>query len=144
MSHKPLVLQERIALSLASAQCRFPLPDGIRQSPSAKLMKIINFSERQAKPIELFENVNASSARLGEGEGEAHVYCVRFGPGGKIGEHPAGFGQLFLVIEGSGWVSGRDGKRVELSAGHGAYFSRGEMHSKGSDVGMTAIMIQVT
>jgi hypothetical protein len=32
---------------------------------------------------------------------------------------------------------------VELSAGQGAYFARGEMHSKGSDVGMKAIMIQV-
>lgn len=106
-------------------------------------MKIINFSEQQAKPIELFESVRACSARLGDGDGEAHVYCVRFGPAGKIGQHTTGFGQLFLVIEGSGWVSGQDGKRVELSAGQGAYFPRGETHSKGSEVGMTAIMIQV-
>ena|SRR5215813_4831840 len=107
-------------------------------------MIILSFSERQAEPIELFESVRASSVHLGDGEGEAHVYCVRFGPGGKIGEHPTGFCQLFLVVQGSGWVSGQDGKRVELSAGQGAYFSRGETHSKGSDTGMTAIMIQVT
>lgn len=107
-------------------------------------MKIINFSERHAEPIESFESVHASSVRLGGGDGEAHVYCVRFAPGGKIGEHPAGFGQFFLVIEGSGWVSGEGGRRVELSTGQGAYFARGEMHSKGSDIGMTAIMIQVT
>ena len=104
---------------------------------------ILNFSERRAETIELYKSVRASSVRLGDGDGEAHVYCVRFGPGGKIGAHPAGFGQLFLVIEGSGWVSGADGRRVEIFAGQGAYFARGEMHSKGSDVGMTAIMIQV-
>jgi quercetin dioxygenase-like cupin family protein len=106
-------------------------------------MKIINFSDRHAEPIESFQSVRAYSARLGDGDGEAHVYCVRFDPGGKIGAHPAGFGQLFLITAGSGWVSGQDGKRVELSAGQGAYFSRGEMHSKGSEVGMTAIMVQV-
>jgi len=106
-------------------------------------MMILNFSERQSEPIELFESVRASSAHLGDGDGEAHVYCVRLGPDGKIGEHPTGFGQLFLVIEGSGWVSGADGKRMEISAGEGAYFARGETHLKGSDVGMTAIMIQV-
>jgi quercetin dioxygenase-like cupin family protein len=106
-------------------------------------MMTLSFSERQAEPIDLFESVRASCVRLGDGQGEAHVYCVRFDPGGMIGAHPAGFGQLFLITEGSGWVSGQDGKRVELSAGQGAYFSRGETHSKGSDVGMTAIMIQV-
>ncbi len=107
-------------------------------------MMILSFSERQAEPIELFESIRASSVHLGDGEGEAHIYCVRFSPGGKIGEHPTGFDQLFLVVEGSGWVSGQDGKQIELSAGQGAYFARGEMHSKGSDAGMMAIMIQVS
>ena len=106
-------------------------------------MMILSFTEQQAEPIELFESVRASSAHLGDGEGEAHIYCVRFGPGVMLGEHPAGFGQLFLVVEGSGWVSGQDGERVELHTGQGAYFAKDETHAKGSDVGMTAIMIQV-
>ena len=106
-------------------------------------VKIIDCSEERAEPIERFESVGASSVRLGDGHGEAHVYCIRFEPGGKIGQHPTGFGQLFLVVDGAGWVSGQDGVRVELAAGQGAYFPRGELHAKGSDVGMTAIMIQV-
>jgi quercetin dioxygenase-like cupin family protein len=104
---------------------------------------MVSFSAEQAEPIEHFESVGAASVRLGDGHGDAHVYCVRFEPGGKIGQHPARFGQLFLVVEGSGWASGQDGVRVELAAGQGAYFGRGELHAKGSDVGMTAIMIQV-
>jgi quercetin dioxygenase-like cupin family protein len=106
-------------------------------------VKIIDFSAERAEPIARFASVGASSVRLGDGHGEAHVYCVRFEPGGKIGEHPTGFGQLFLVVEGAGWVSGQDGVRVELMVGQGAYFARGELHAKGSDVGMTAIMIQI-
>lgn len=106
-------------------------------------MKIIAFSPAQAEPISLFESVGASSVPLGDGHGEAHVYCLHFEPGGQIGAHPTSFGQLFLVVAGSGWVSGGDGVRVELMAGQGAYFARGEQHTKGSEHGMIAIMVQV-
>jgi quercetin dioxygenase-like cupin family protein len=39
---------------------------------------------------------------------------------------------------------GADGQRIELTAGQGVFFERGEHHSKGSDSGMTALMVQVT
>jgi quercetin dioxygenase-like cupin family protein len=106
-------------------------------------MKLIEFSKEHSQPIELFESVSASSVHLADGAGESHVYCVYFEPGGKIGEHPAGFGQLSLVVHGKGWAVGRDGRRIELSAKQGIYFERGELHSKGSETGMTAIMVQV-
>ncbi|HEX3556951.1 MAG TPA: hypothetical protein VIA62_27315 [Thermoanaerobaculia bacterium] len=44
----------------------------------------------------------------------------------------------------SGWAMGADGHRVELRAGQGVRFERGENRSKGSETGMTAIMIQVS
>jgi quercetin dioxygenase-like cupin family protein len=91
----------------------------------------------------LFDSVNSSSIKLCSGAGEAHIYCIRFDPGGKIGEHPTGYGQFFFVVEGEGWVCGKDKIRKRLAAGQGAYFSRGELHSKGSESGMTAIMVQV-
>lgn len=81
---------------------------------------------------------------MADGRGEAHVYRLRFDPGGAIGPHTAGFGQLFLVIEGSGWAAGADGNRVELRTGDAACFERGELHSKGSDTGMSVIMVQVS
>jgi quercetin dioxygenase-like cupin family protein len=109
-------------------------------------MKILDFSGRPGEPIDAYGSVGASSVRLADGAGAAHVYCVRFAPGGVIGDHEAGFGQLFLVIEGSGWAmtgTGAGRVRLDLAAGQAAYFARGEVHAKGSDVGMTAIMIQV-
>lgn len=106
-------------------------------------MRVVRFSREHSRPIELFDSVSASSVHLGDGSGEAHVYSIHFAPGGEIGEHRAGFGQLFLVVEGAGWASGGDGRRVALSAGEGAFFERGEVHAKGSDTGMTAVMIQV-
>ncbi len=106
-------------------------------------MRIVDFVERMADPIQLFDSVACSSIELGHGRGEAHVYCVYIDAGGRIGAHPTEFCQLFLIIAGSGWVEGGDGRRVELVAGQGAFLDRGEMHSKGSDAGLTAIMVQV-
>lgn len=105
-------------------------------------MRIIYFPRDHARPIDLFDAVAASNVHLGSGRGETHVYCLYFGPGGGIGEHPAGYAQLFLVVEGEGWVAGSDGSRVPIAAGQAAYFSPGEVHSKGSDAGMTVIMVQ--
>ncbi|BAZ49882.1 hypothetical protein NIES4103_24950 [Nostoc sp. NIES-4103] len=92
-------------------------------------MKVIEFSHEHAQPITLFESVSASSVHIGDGVGEAHVYCIYFEPNSVIGRHQAGYGQLFLVMSGEGWVSGEDDCRVKLTAGQGAYFERGEFHS---------------
>jgi quercetin dioxygenase-like cupin family protein len=107
-------------------------------------MKLVAFSREFAEPISVFHSTGASSVQLGDGEGEAHVHWVHFDPGGRIGRHRAGFGQLFLVMEGSGWVEGGDGMRVELTAGQGAFIENGETHAKGSHAGMTALMVQVS
>ena len=106
-------------------------------------MRWIDLTTAGTEPITQFESVSAASRLLADGEGEAHLHWVRFEPGGKLGAHPTGFGQLFVVVDGSGWASGADGRRVELRAGQAVFFERGELHAKGSDAGMTALMIQV-
>ena len=106
-------------------------------------MEPIDLRALRCAPIEVYESGGAASAEFAAGGGEAHVHCVRFEPGGRIGEHEAGFGQLFLVLEGRGWIAGADGRRIEVSVGQGALLARGEIHAKGSDSGMTALMLQV-
>lgn len=85
----------------------------------------------------------ASSIELAEGAGEAHGYVLYFDPGGEIGPHEAGFGQMLLALAGDGWVAGGDGERLPLGEGQAAFIQRGEIHSKGSETGMTALMVQV-
>jgi quercetin dioxygenase-like cupin family protein len=106
-------------------------------------MQLVEFAAGH-EPITLYQSQGAFALPLADGRGEGHVYCVRFAPGGAIGPHEATFGQLFLVVAGSGWVSGGDGVARPLGAGQGAMIERGEVHAKGSDVGMTAIMVQLT
>ncbi len=107
-------------------------------------MRFIDLKRTPCDPITLFDSVRAASREFAIGNGDVHMHLVRFEAGGEIGEHPTGFAQLLLVIEGSGWAAGSDGRKVDLESGEGVIFDRDEMHSKGSDSGMTALMIQVT
>jgi quercetin dioxygenase-like cupin family protein len=107
-------------------------------------VRVVEFTPELAEPISLFESVASSSVAVGNGSGEMHVYAVHFKANAQIGMHPTGFCQLFLVVQGSGWAAGEDGQRINLSAGQGVFFERGEMHSKGSETGMVAIMVQAT
>jgi quercetin dioxygenase-like cupin family protein len=108
-------------------------------------MKILRFDESDAEDIgpRPFAVQGVSGVHVGEGGGEAHAYVMHFGPGGLIGPHEARFGQLFVALDGSGWVAGADGERRALVRGEAAFIARGEVHSKGSDSGLTALMVQV-
>jgi len=106
-------------------------------------MRIYDFDPRAGHPVPAFQSRAAQVAELGEGSGESHAFLVHFEPGGVIGPHPAEFGQLFAPMEGTGWIEGGDGMRRAIRPGQVAFVERGEMHAKGSDGGMTALMIQI-
>jgi quercetin dioxygenase-like cupin family protein len=106
-------------------------------------VEILRFDAGRAKQVTEYESKLAAAAAVADGAGETHVYVVYLEPGGEIGPHVAGSGQLFFAAAGSGWVAGGDGERVLLAEGEAAFIARGEVHSKGSDVGMTAFMVQV-
>lgn len=105
-------------------------------------IRLISFTADEARRIEQFDSRGASSVELAHGDGEAHAYAIHIEPGGVVGPHPAGFDQLFLVVRGSGWVAGADGVRQAVGLERGAFIPTGEVHSKGSDLGMLAVMVQ--
>jgi quercetin dioxygenase-like cupin family protein len=116
--------------------------DAPGQNPA---IEILRFDESRADRIgrRPYEVKLASSIKVAEGTGDAHAYVLYFEPGGEIGRHEAGFGQLLFALSGNGWVAGGDGERLPLAEGHAAFIRRGEMHSKGSETGLTALMVQV-
>ncbi len=107
-------------------------------------IRIVEFPAAVAAPIKSYSSTRASAVSLGHGTGESHVYAVHVEPRGEIGPHPAGFDQFFLIVHGSGWVAGADGVRHSLAALQGAFIPKGEQHSKGSESGMVAIMVQAS
>jgi quercetin dioxygenase-like cupin family protein len=108
-------------------------------------MKILRIDASLAEPIgsRPYAVKLASSIAVAAGAGEAHAYVLYFEPGGEIGPHEAGFGQLFVALSGAGWVAGGDGERLPLAEGQAAFIERGETHAKGSETGLTALMVQV-
>jgi hypothetical protein len=107
-------------------------------------MHVIDLGPDRAAPVVEYGSRGAAAQLLADGRGEVHVYLLRLEAGGEIGAHPAGFAQLLIVVAGAGWVAGDDGTRRAITVGQGAVIARGEMHAKGSDMGMTALMIQIS
>ena len=110
--------------------------------PEAPL-RVIDLRTQQSAPITEFASVGAAAARLASGGGAAHVYVVQIAPGGEIGLHEAGFDQLFVPVQGTGWVADAAGVRHRIEVGQAAVFRRGEHHAKGSETGLVALVVQV-
>jgi hypothetical protein len=70
-------------------------------------MEILRFSASLAERIgqRPYDVKLASSIEFAAGEGEAHAYVLYFEPGGVIGPHEAGFGQILFAAVGSGWIA---------------------------------------
>ena len=100
--------------------------------------------DRKDWRIPSFDSADAFATIIARGRfsGKIQVTCLAVEPGGVIGAHPAVGGQLFLMVSGSGWVSGDDGERIPIHAGQGVRWDAGEIHTSGSDVGFTAIAIE--
>jgi quercetin dioxygenase-like cupin family protein len=106
-------------------------------------LRLFDLGSEVAEPITNFDSIGVSSVKGATGSGEGHIYTLHFDAGGKVGRHPAGPAQLFMVVAGAGWVEGENGVRRSVKIGEAAFFSPGEVHAKGSDSGMTAIMVQL-
>ncbi len=61
---------------------------------------------------------------------------------GFVGRHEATCSQLFLVVQGEGWVEGSDGVRRAIRAGQAAWWDADEMHAAGTATGMAAFVIE--
>jgi len=107
-------------------------------------MRIVSFIEDVPARLPDVRSAGFAEVALGSGSGEAHAYAVYFEPGGFVAPQAVGFAQLFIVTAGAGWVAGADGVRHPISSGQLAHFEKGEIHAKGSDGGMAAIMVQMS
>ena len=73
-----------------------------------RLVQVLRFSASVAERIgqRPYEVNLASSIELAKGEGDAHAYVIYFEPGGIVGPHEAGFGQILFAVAGSGSRAG--------------------------------------
>ncbi|GAA3183903.1 hypothetical protein GCM10020255_079360 [Rhodococcus baikonurensis] len=77
---------------------------------------------------------------VGGGEFRSHFAWCR--PNSLLGKHSANLWQLYVVVDGSGWVAEGDGRQVSMATGEAVVWSPGEIHESGSDDGMLVVIVQ--
>lgn len=105
-------------------------------------MQILHFDAQHGKNIAAYGSNNLVITRLVDNTPNSFVVCMYLQAGGIVGYHQATQNQLFLVVQGSGWVRGEAPERVLITAGQAAFWQAGEMHESGTDEGMTAVVIE--
>jgi quercetin dioxygenase-like cupin family protein len=71
-----------------------------------------------------------------------HIGGMNIAAGGVVGYHQATTRQLFVVVQGEGWVRGEEAAHTPIGVGRAAYWEAGEWHESGSEGGMVAIVIE--
>jgi quercetin dioxygenase-like cupin family protein len=105
-------------------------------------MKIFRFDSGVGKNIDGYSSSGLSISRVVHLFDEAVVNCAYLDANGVVGYHQATIPQLFLVVQGQGWVRGESPKRTLIKAGQAAYWQKGEWHESGTETGMTVIIIE--
>jgi len=105
-------------------------------------LKIYTCSKEQGKKVEKYQSHLATYVKMIQTNEAATIGYMYIDGEGTVGHHPAPIPQLFIVVEGKGWVTGGDQKRVSIKRGEAAMWEKGEWHTSGSEEGMTAIVIQ--
>ncbi len=104
-------------------------------------MRIVDFRPKGAKLVEKYDSrfrlINVQTV-----DSHLSVNCIFIGPGDFIGRHRASTSQLFMIVDGQGWVSGRRGAKRRVEKGDAVLWETGELHEAGSDRGMTAVVVE--
>ena len=105
-------------------------------------MRLYRFDADAGRPIVDFGSAGLTIAPVARAASATQVVAMWLAPGGSVGRHPAGGGQLFLVTQGEGWVEGGDGVRQAVCAGQAAWWDDSEAHAAGTESGMAALVIE--
>jgi quercetin dioxygenase-like cupin family protein len=105
-------------------------------------MKFYRFDRDVARDITRFKSRGAAIASILRKEGVIQVGCIYIAAGGVLGYHPAVVPQLFLVIQGEGWVRNETTTHIRVKPGIAVFWEPGEGHESGSETGMTAMVLE--
>ena len=105
-------------------------------------MEIYRFDPEVGKKIDRYDSSGFVISKVAHLFDEAVINCAYLDSGGVIGYHQTTLPQLFLVVQGKGWVRGESTERSSIQADQAAFWEKGEWHESGTETGMTAIFIE--
>jgi quercetin dioxygenase-like cupin family protein len=96
-------------------------------------LKIFRFDTAVGRKLEQFGSINAMLSGVVRLTSEAQVSCIYLAPDGMVGYHQAATSQLFMVVQGEGWVRGESPDRSSIASGRAAFWERSEWHESGTE-----------
>ena len=105
-------------------------------------MKVFKFGKEMGQAVNQYHSISAFYSKLMKTEEPTNVGLMHIEEGGVLGYHEAPVPQLFILVEGDGWIEGENKKRIFLTSGEGVFWEKGEGHLSGSENGCTALVIQ--
>jgi len=106
-------------------------------------MKIFRFDPEVGKSVDAYGSLGFVISRLVRVFEETDIKCAHLSPGGIIGFHQTTKDQLFVVVQGEGWVRGEAHEsQCSIKAGQAAFWDEGEWHESGTETGMVIILIE--
>ena len=105
-------------------------------------MKIYKFTKDGANAIHNYNSLHSFYTKIMTTVEPTNIGFIYIEAGGFVGLHEAPVPQLFIVIEGEGWVCGENREKLVVKQGDGVFWQVGQAHESGSDKGLTALVIQ--
>ncbi|MFS0821244.1 cupin [Bacillus sp. 1P02SD] len=104
-------------------------------------MEFYKFDIGSGKQISQFDS-NFIMSRIIQTSKPAHISCMHLGENGIVGYHQATVPQLFLVVNGEGYVRNEKDEYVKVFPGDAVFWEKDEWHETKTDIGLTAIVIE--
>ncbi|TSI05768.1 cupin [Lysinibacillus sp. BW-2-10] len=80
-------------------------------------MEILKLGKEVSKEIGNYNSVAAFYSKLMRTDSPTNIGFISIEQGGFVGYHKAPVPQLFIVVEGEGWIEGEDDIRIWLKNG---------------------------
>jgi len=105
-------------------------------------MKLFRYDPEIGRPVTDFGSHNVVLSRILRTNEGVQIGCFHVKPNGVIALHQAAGPQLFLVVQGEGWVRGKEESRTPIHAGHAVFWDHGDWHETVTKSGLMAIVVE--
>lgn len=104
-------------------------------------MDFYRFTKEEGKKVTKF-NSDFIMSRIVTTDRPAQIGFMELEENGIIGFHQAVVPQLLLIINGEGWVRGKEATKFLVKAGDVVFWEKGEWHETTTEKGLTAFVIE--
>lgn len=104
-------------------------------------MKIYRFDPEIGKEDGQHGSVKAIISAVIQLDERTEINAVYIHPNERIRVQQAMSQQLFLLVDGRGWVKNEAGKKVSVTQGQAVFWEENELPESGTESGMTAVII---